>query len=176
MEVLGDKAVNEHLYVFRDLEGLTPHISRLVCMMTFVRGGTLEAVQHLSREKLDELVSPTSNSVGMLLAHIANLEKWWQSHTFEGNERFWNNPAGMLGDIGRENIRGHELAYYLNELAVVREVTLEQLSKRDDDWLHETAPFFSNKKLMNNYFKWFHVLEDEISHRGQILLIRRLIS
>jgi DNA-binding XRE family transcriptional regulator len=49
---------------------------------------------------------------------------------------------------------------------MVREKTLEQLSKRNDDWLHETASFFSNGKLMNNYFKWFHVLEDEISHRG----------
>lgn len=168
--------MNEQLYVFRDLEGFTPHISRLVCMMNFVRQGTLEAVQHPSTEQLDKLISPSSNSVGMLLAHIANLEKWWQSHTFEGNEQFWNNPAGVLGKLGRESIDGHELAYYLDELAAVRQTTLEQLSKRDDDWLHEMEPFFNNNKLMNNYFKWFHVLEDEINHRGQMLLIRRLIS
>jgi uncharacterized damage-inducible protein DinB len=55
----------------------------------------------------------------------------------------------------------------------VRQKSLEQ---RDDAWLHETTPFFSNGKLMNNYFKWFHVLEDETSHRGQILLIRKLIK
>jgi hypothetical protein len=42
MRMMGDKEVNEHLYVFRDLEGFTAHISRLICMMTFVRHGTLE--------------------------------------------------------------------------------------------------------------------------------------
>lgn len=26
----------------------------------------------------------------------------------------------------------------------------------------------------SNYFKWFHVFEDEINHRGQIRLIRKL--
>jgi uncharacterized damage-inducible protein DinB len=168
--------VDKQLHVFRDLEGFTPHISRLVCMMNFVREETLEAVKNLTQEQLDHLVTPTSNSIGMLLAHITNLEKWWQSHTFEGNETFWNNPASVLGDLGRQHIRGYELAHYLDELTQVRQVTLEQFSKRDDNWLHEITPFFSNGKLMNNYFKWFHVLEDEINHRGQILLIRRLIS
>ncbi len=162
-----------HPYVFRDLEGFTPHISRLVCMMNFARQETLESTKGLTQKHLDTLVSPESNTIGMLLAHIANLERWWQSHTFEGNTTFWNNPAGLLGEVGRQHIHSHELEYYLNELAAVRQKTLEQLSKRDDAWLHETSPFFSNGKLMNNYFKWFHVLEDEISHRGQIRLIRR---
>jgi uncharacterized damage-inducible protein DinB len=167
---------NRYFYVFRDLEGFTPHISRLVCMMNFVRQETLESVAGLTREQLDYLISPQSNTIGMLLAHVTNLEKWWQSHTFEGNTTLWDNPAGRLGEVGRQSIHSHELDYYLNELSEARQKTLVELSKRDDAWLHEAAPFFNNGKLMNNYFKWFHVLEDEISHRGQILLIKRLMS
>jgi uncharacterized damage-inducible protein DinB len=167
---------DKYLYIFQDVEGFTPHISRLVCMMEFVRQETLEAVAGLTQEQLDYLVSPQSNTVGMLLAHVANLEKWWQSHTFEGNTTFWNHPAGRLGEVGRQHIHSHGLDYYLTELSEARQKTLAELSKRDDAWLHETAPFFSNGKIMNNYFKWFHVLEDEINHRGQNLLIRRLMS
>ena len=167
--------MNPELYVFRDLDGFTPHISRLVCMMNFVRHETLEATSNLNQHQLDYLISPDSNSIAMLLAHIANLEKWWQSHIFEGNTTFWQTPANLSGSE-RTSIKGQPLSFYLDELSTTREKTLEELQKRDDAWLHETAPFFSNGKLMNNYFKWFHVLEDEINHRGQILLIRRLIT
>jgi uncharacterized damage-inducible protein DinB len=167
---------NKYFYVFQDLEGFTPHVSRLVCMMNFVRQETIESVAGLTQEQLDYLISPESNTVGMLLAHVANLEKWWYSHTFEGNTTFWNNPAGRLGKEGRQHIHSHELDYYLDELSETRQRTLSELSKRDDAWLHETMPHFNNSKLMNNYFKLFHVLEDEIHHRGQILLIKRLVS
>lgn len=32
---------------------------------------------------------------------------------------------------------------------------------------------FGNGMLANNHWKWFHVLEDELSYRGQIRLIRK---
>ncbi|MFK9093966.1 hypothetical protein [Bacillus salipaludis] len=28
----------------------------------------------------------------------------------------------------------------------------------------------------NNYFKWFHVFEDELSHRGQIRIIKKMMN
>jgi uncharacterized damage-inducible protein DinB len=167
---------DEHLYVFQDLEGFTPHISRLVCMMDFARQETLESVRGLTQKQLDTLISPDGNTIAMLLAHIANLEHWWQSHTFEGNKTFWNNPASVLGEIGRQHIHSHKLDYYLDELKTVRQKTLEKFATYDDVWLHKTSPFFSHSKPMNNYFKWFHVLEDEINHRGQIRLMRRIIE
>lgn len=50
--------------------------------------------------------------------------------------------------------------------------TLKALAQLDDTWLNEIHPF-GNAKHANNHRKWFHVLEDELSHRGQILLIRK---
>ena len=54
----------------------------------------------------------------------------------------------------------------------VRARTLKALARRDDAWRDEVHPF-GNAKLANQHFKWFHVLEDELSHRGQIVLIRK---
>lgn len=160
---------------FRDLDGFSPHISRLVLMMDFTRETTLYAVQNLSQVHLDTALSEKGNTIGMLLAHIAGVECWYQSHTFDGNQEGWDLPEYVLGDIGREHIKSHALDYYLEKLATVRQKTLEEFSKRDDDWLHETSRWWGGETA-NNYFKWFHVFEDELNHRGQIRLIRKALK
>jgi hypothetical protein len=53
----------------------------------------------------------------------------------------------------------------------VRAFTLDELARRDDKWVDETATFWNGRKA-NNYFKWFHVFEDELNHRGQIRWLR----
>lgn len=80
--------------------------------------------------------------------------------------------GAALGDEARAKIRGHALPHYLDRLEAVRARTLAAFAALDDDWLAEQQPF-GNQVSANNHFKWFHVFEDELSHRGQILLIRR---
>ena len=76
--------------------------------------------------------------------------------------------------MGREKIKGNPLEFYVEQLADVRKKTLEDFQKLEDSWLYEESDFWDHKKA-NNYFKWFHVLEDEINHRGQIRMIRKRI-
>jgi hypothetical protein len=40
-----------------------------------------------------------------------------------------------LGEVARKTIKGHDLTCDLNSLAEVREQTLAEFRKRDDDWL-----------------------------------------
>ncbi|MBM7632368.1 putative damage-inducible protein DinB [Geomicrobium sediminis] len=54
-------------------------------------------------------------------------------------------------------------------------MTYDFLKEQDDQWLYEER-HFPDGTPYNNYYLWFHVIEDEISHRGQIKLIRRLIK
>lgn len=54
----------------------------------------------------------------------------------------------------------------------MRAHTLEQLSIRDDDWLDERCDCCDGQEA-NDHWKWFHVMEDELNHRGQIRLIRK---
>ena len=160
-------------FVIADQSGFTPHTSRLVSMMNYARRTTLEMVRGLSPEELDFLASPDSNSVGMLLEHMAAVEVYYQVFSFDGDESKLDMSrwgAGLeLGDLGREKIRGHDISYYLNQLKEVREKTVSEFKKRDDSWLHQEFPLWGQSG--NNYFCWFHVFEDEINHRGQIRLI-----
>jgi hypothetical protein len=74
-------------------------------------------------------------------------------------------------DRARDEIRDHELGYYLETLEQVRAKTLAELGRRDDRWLEEQTSFGSGLRV-NNYFKWFHVIGHEINHRGQIRWLR----
>ncbi|MFQ5988835.1 MAG: DUF664 domain-containing protein, partial [Candidatus Methylomirabilales bacterium] len=122
--------------------------------------------------QLDYLHDAHSNTIGALLGHIAAVEVAYQVDTFEGRgltaqERKQWGMFLDLGDKARRESRGHPLDYYFTLLDEVRKKTLSELAKRNDDWLYEQTPFWGYQPA-NNYFKWFHVFEDEINHRGQI--------
>ena len=149
-------------------------------MMGYARYTTLWAAKDLSQAQLDFHPQANGNSIGMLLEHMAAVEVAYAASTFEHRDlteaEIARWEAGLeLGELGREHIKGHDLEHYLNELATVRERTLTEFAKRDDSWLYEQTPFW-NDEPANNYFKWFHVLEDEINHRGQIRLIRKALK
>jgi len=85
----------------------------------------------------------------------------------------WEWGAGLdLGATARREIRGHDLNYYRSRLEEVRAKTLAELGRRDDAWLERQSPFWEGLPA-NNYFKWFHVFEDELNHRGQIRWLRK---
>jgi len=169
--------LSEKLYHIGELEGFSPQIGRLVSMMNYTRHTTLRAVHGLSIKELDFHLDSQSNSIGMLLYHFADVEKIYQILTFENREptEFEEKELELgldLGKKGQENIKGYPLDFYLDRLEKSRNETLKQLQQRSDDWLDETTPFWNNLTA-NNYFKWFHVFEDELNHRGQIRMIRK---
>ena len=165
-----------NLYLIGDIVGFTPQVARLVSMMNYVRHTTLTAVKDITIHELDYLNHVTGNSIGSLLLHIAAAEVGYQTATFynrqltEDEKREWNT-ALALGEKARQEIKEHELDFYLNKLQQVRAKTLAELANCDDQWLDEQTFFGDNK--INNYFKWFHVFTHEVNHRGQINILRR---
>lgn len=160
------------------LPGYAPTIGRLVCMLNYARKTTLSAVDGLSVAELDHLQDDTSNSIGALLAHIAAVERGYQLITFEEREptpqenAMWE-PALKLGAEGRRVLRNKPLEHYVHDLNEARRVTLDALAARDDDWLER--PLLATP-AMNAHFAWFHVAEDEISHRGQMRWLRARLA
>ena len=160
------------------LPGYTPTIGRLVAMLTDARQTTFAAVDGLTREQLDHLHDARSNSIGALLAHIVAVERVYQVITFEEREPSASETAAWaaaleLGDEGRREFRGHDLTFYTDDLTRTREATLTALRQRDDAWLE--APLKISSAL-NAHWAWFHVFEDEISHRGQIRWLRQRLG
>lgn len=171
-------SVEDGLHIIGPKEGYSPQIGTLVSMMNWMRETVLLSVRGMKQDELDYLHDPKSNTIGAMLMHLAATEKFYQGNTFEGlkdykpEERAQWLPAMQLGNEGRSKIKGHELDHYLNLLKETREQTLAEFRKRDDKWLMTVDPKFFGGEPTNNYCKWFHVVEHESNHNGQIKWIK----
>lgn len=160
------------------IQGYSPQIGQLVSMMDYARFTTLNTVRGLTAEQLDYLPIKEGNSIGALLLHMAAVEFGFQVELFDKRKpdnqesEEWG-AAYQLGESGRKQIKGNPLEFYIEKLEKVRSRTLNEFKKRNDEWLYEEAIWDNN--LSNNYFIWFHTFEDEINHRGQIKILRKML-
>jgi uncharacterized damage-inducible protein DinB len=167
-------------YRIKQKDNFTEKVGELVSMLEHSREITLSEISILNQSELDYLANDNSNSIGALLSHIASIEYVHQVISFEKRDLTkaeyikWGISL-ELGDNAREAIRGYSIDYYLDELSQVRENTLTYLKSKKDNWLFEENKW-GNGVPYNNYYLWFHVMEDEINHRGQIRAIMRLLG
>lgn len=165
-------------------EGYSPQIGTLVSMMNWMRKTILYPVANMTVKDLDYLHDKNSNTIGAMLWHLAATERYYQLNTFENMEwgswsdeikAEWDTPMS-LGDEGRKRIKGNNIDFYLDKLREVRENTLTELAKRDDDWLMKIDENWGWTSPTNNYCKWFHVVEHESNHNGQIKYLKSRIK
>lgn len=166
-------------YRIRATRDFSEKIGELVSMLNYTRQTTLSEVAGLTQAELDYLPEESSNSIASLLLHIASIDYVHQVISNENRDLTDNeykkwNTALELGDNARAKLMNLSLQYCLNELQQVRENTLNLLKSKQDSWLFEEKKW-DNGIPYNNYYLWFHVLEDEINHRGQIRAIIRVI-
>lgn len=171
--------VQDELNIVGPKSGYAPQVGTLVSMMNWMRSVIVGQVQGLEQEQLDFLIDDKANSIGAMLLHLAATERFYQIHTLEGknwgdwsreDSKRWSTASG-LGDRGRRIIKGNELKYYLDALDEVRSHTLNELKNRDDEWLLKVDNNWPWGPT-NAYCKWFHVVEHESNHNGQIKFIK----
>ncbi|TSB48258.1 DinB family protein [Alkalicoccobacillus porphyridii] len=166
-------------YRIKTKKHYTDKIGELVSMLEHTREVTVSEITDLAQHELDYLANEKSNSIGALLAHITSIEYVHQVISFETRDltkeeyRKWGT-ALELGSKARKEIKDRPVDYYIEELHKVRKNTLTYLKSIEDSWLFEEKKW-DNGVYHNNYYLWFHVIEDEISHRGQIKTIKRLL-
>lgn len=170
----------DSLYIIGPMDGYDPQVGTLLSTMNMMRAWVINSVKDLTVEQLDFQIDEQSNSIGAMLLHLAATEKYYQLHTFDGLEwgkwsedikAEWDIPSG-LGKLGREEIIGNEVGYYLEKLKEVRAHTKKEFAKRGDKWLMEIDQDWPWGPT-NNYCKWFHVCEHESNHRGQMKFITK---
>ncbi|PFA70778.1 integrase [Bacillus sp. AFS015802] len=170
------------MFLIKEKNGLKKDFSLLLSMMDYARFITIQEVEKLTVEMLDYRCHDEANSIGMLLAHFDAVERIYQALTFEeltDDEveayAMKLEPALSLGKKAAEDIKENSVEYYLENLQRTRKKTIEQFKNLDEAWLYEETEWWYGQKG-NNFFKWFHVFEDEINHRGQIRMIKKLYS
>ncbi len=152
------------------LDDYTPQVGVLVSMLNNLKSRVESKVFFLSQKETDYAYDSIANSIGALIMHLAAAEAIYQVYTFDEREYFneeeeakWG-AALRLGEEARERFNGKDISWYLEQYDLVRTRTLEELKKRDDEWLQK------KKEGRSNFFMWFHVMEHQSSHLGQILM------
>jgi uncharacterized damage-inducible protein DinB len=171
-------APDNSVFVIGPMEGYSTQIGTLVSMLNYNRYTILNMVKSMTVQELDYLHDAKANTIGALVLHLGATEKFYQINTFEGRQDFneeekktWG-AAMSLGEEGRKSINGKKAQFYIDAITAVRNKTLEELKKKDDQWLVAIDPEWSKERPLNTYWKWFHVCEHESNHRGQIAWLK----
>ncbi len=158
------------------VKGSTAEIEGMISMLNDLKERVEGQVKRLSQYELDHLHDDKANRIGALIMHLAAAEAYYQVFTFESRgfndeeKKKWQ-VALSLGDEARDTFKGKEIQYYLDIYNEVRNKTIEELRKRDDTWFKEVQLTYN----WTNQYCWFHVMEHQSSHLGQILFLKKRI-
>lgn len=159
-----------------NVEGASPKIADMISMLEDLKDRVEETVKNMDQYETDYLFDEKANRIGALVMHLAAAEKYYQVFTFENREfneeekKKWETALN-LDQGARDEFKGHDVQYYLNIYNEVRAKTISELKKRNDEWFAQ----IQMKYDISNQYCWFHVMEHQSSHLGQILFLKKRI-
>lgn len=157
-------------------DGASPKIADMISMLEDLKDRVERTVKNMTPYEIDYLHDEEANRIGALVMHLAAAEKYYQVFTFENRgfneeeKKKWN-AALNLDQAGRDDFKGHDIQYYLDIYNEVRATTIAELKKRNDAWFAEVQKSYD----WTNQYCWFHVMEHQSSHLGQILFLKKRI-
>lgn len=153
-------------------KGYSHDIGNMVAMLDDIKGRIHRITMDMNQEQVDFLLDDQANRIGAMIMHLAATEVYYQAFTFENRalneeeKEKWMTGL-QLGDNARNELQGKPISYYFELWDSVRAKTKELLKEKDDKW-------FASKikgSQANNYWAWFHVMEHQSNHMGQIALV-----
>ena len=114
----------------------------MISMLEDLKDRVENTVKNMSQYEIDYLHDEQANRIGSLVMHLAAAEAYYQVFTFENREfnaeekKKWDTALD-LDKGGRDDLKGHDIHYYLDIYNQVRAKTITELKKRDDAWFAE---------------------------------------
>ncbi len=157
-------------------KGYAPEIGSMVAMLDDLKARVSYSVSNLDQKSTDFLLDDKANRIGALIYHLAATEKYYQLYTFENRgfnkkeKKQWETALN-LGIPAQKAFKGKPISYYLSIWEEVRAETKRLLKTKNDKWFKSDV----KRSQMNNQWAWFHVMEHQANHMGQIqLILKRL--
>ena len=148
-------------------------------MLDKTRSTTLQRIKNLTVEELDWQCKPGWNTIGALLSHTIALEHYFRIEFVEGRkltpeeEKKWL-PALDLGHHVPKLIRGLPVEFYQAAFADSRRLFLKSFKNIDFFSFTRRIEGYDSQEGCNMAWVLYHMIEDEIQHRGQITLLHKL--
>ncbi len=152
----------------------------LIGIMEDARTTTLQRVQGISVEELDWQYAEGWNSIGALLAHVISCENFFRIYFVErraltkDEEEKWM-PGLELGKFVPSLICGKPIEVYIEEMSASRKTMFEQIRLLSrEDFIKPRMGSYDPVTGYNLAWGLYHNAEDEVHHRGQISILRKI--
>ena len=154
-------------------------IDYLIGILTDARITTLQRIAGISKTELHWQYTKGWNSIGALLSHLIALENYLSIMYLEGRrlteaELKEFGPALKMGDFLPQLITDKPLEFYTENLAASRKQLLTRIKTLSKTDFHQKREGYDKENGCNLAWVLYHLAEDEIHHRGQISILRKL--
>ncbi len=154
-------------------------IDYLLGIIADARTTTLQRIYNLELEELHWQYAEGWNSISCLLAHIISIEHCFRiAHlerralTAAEDKKF--GPGMTMGKYIPELITDQPIDYYIKSLEEARKLMVDALMNLKEEDLIKKHYYKEGDYNYNIAWSLYHYAEDEVHHRGQISIIRKL--
>lgn len=154
-------------------------IDYLIGILEDARVTTLHRVEGISKAELHWQYADGWNSIGALLAHIIAVEEDFRIEFIEGRqltaaeEALWI-PGLEMGQYIPQLITDDGVEVFVERLAQSRARMLKAVSALNATEFKEKRTGYNPNTGCNLAWVLYHMAEDEVHHRGQISILRKL--
>ena len=156
-------------------------IDYLIGIMEDARVTTLQRVHNLMPDELHWQYKEGWNTIGVLLSHIIATEHFFRIDFVEGRElnaaelEQWL-PGQEMGQYIPQLITGEPIEGYIEKLSQSRAQMLAAIKQISKEEFYKKREGYNPKTGYNLAWALYHLAEDEVHHRGQISILRKLYS
>lgn len=162
--------------------GLSTAIGYYASALDEVREQLREAVTGLTVEQLARRAVPGAHAIGALVLHVGEAEWWWMRCVISGHELtdedrrqpFWD----VLVDPDEFAQKNYSAQFCLDTLEELRSQTRQLLASFSDPDLDRIYSHTRGERTMEVSLRWVlhHLADHEAQHKGQILMLKRLLA
>jgi uncharacterized damage-inducible protein DinB len=162
--------------------GLSTGIGYYMSGMEEVRNQLIEAVKNIPNDVIGKPAFLGAHSIGGLVLHIGEAEWFWMQMVVSGHKLTEEDRAAacwdILDEIDRVSSRGFSTEFCLLEIEKIRNQTRDVLFSFNDSDLERIISFERRGKTTEHSLRWIlhHLIDHESQHKGQILMLKRLMD
>lgn len=162
--------------------GLSTGIGYYLSGMEEVRSQVIEAVKEIPDQSIGKPAFLGAHSIGGLVLHIGEAEWFWMQMVVTAHELtdedkkapFWD----VLDDVEIVARSGFTTQFCLQEVDKIRNQTRDVLFSYNDKDLERIISFDRHGETTEYNLRWIlhHLIDHEAQHKGQILMLKRLMA
>lgn len=172
----------ETRHLLNPAAGVAREIGFYLAGMDEVRAQLREAVSGISNADIGRLAVPETHSIGALVLHIGEAEWWWMQCNVAGHQLTNEDARAAFWDVLKEPDRvasnGYSAEFCLAQADRIREQTRSLLASFAEGDLDRTFSFERRETTEERSLRWIlhHLIDHEAQHKGQILMLKRLLG